>query len=92
MAKYMELTASGQIKSRPGQMFGLFIASASGSPTLKVWDSLTASGTVMINTFTPVAGQTYFFGASAGNIGGVDFTTGCYVTVGGTVDCTVFYD
>lgn len=40
----------------------------------------------LVNTFTPVAGTMYDFGSD------VAFGEGLYLTIGGTVDCTVFYD
>jgi hypothetical protein len=77
------LTASAQVMGKPGYVIGIFVAAASATPTIKVWDSLTAAGAVVVNTFTPVAATFYRIPAMC--------KTGCYVTISGTVDCTVFY-
>jgi len=64
-----------------GALLGIFVASASATPTIKLWDNTAASGTVLVNTFTPVAATWYFIP--------VQFKTGLYITIGGTVDCTL---
>lgn len=82
---YVNLTATAlAVKSGAGRLKGIFVASASATPTIKVWDSLTAANAVVINTFTPVAGTYYA-------LPDVEFATGLSVTISGTVDCTVFY-
>ena len=75
------LSASGLVASGRGDLIGIFVASASTTPTIKVWDNTAGSGTVIVNTFTPVAGTFYRLPFA--------FNTGCYVTISGTVDCTV---
>lgn len=83
--QWAHITANTNVAaSRSGKMFGIFVASASASPTIAVLDGNTSSGTVMVNTFTPVAGTYY-------PIPGL-FQTGLFVTIGGTVDCTVFWE
>lgn len=57
------------------------------------WGAATLAGglqaiVLMVNTFIPVAATFYKFGGDQGTI----FENGLYVTIGGTVDCTVFYD
>lgn len=77
------LVASGQVMAGAGGLMGIFVSQASAAPTIKVWDSLTAAGAVLVNTFTPIAGTFYpmpFF-----------FSVGLFVTISGTVDCTVGY-
>jgi len=81
-APYFNISASAQIASKPGRLLGIFVASASASPTIKVWDSLTAANSILVNTFTPVAGTFYPIPGR--------FGTGLFVTISGTVDCTVF--
>lgn len=79
---YKNLSASGQVKASSGLLCGIFVASASNTPTIKVWDNTAASGSILVNTFTPSPGwyaMPFAFG------------TGCYVTIGGTVDLTVSY-
>lgn len=72
------LTATGTVGG-PGWLTGLFVASASATPTIKVEDS---SGTIA-NTFTPAAGTFYPLPAR--------FRGTLTVTISGTVDCNVFY-
>lgn len=81
---YTNLSASALVKTGDGDLIGLFVASASSSPTIKLWDNTSGATTVLVNTFTPTA-ATWF------PIPG-RFKTGLYVTISGTVDCTVFYD
>lgn len=82
--RYANISASALVKSGEGTLQGIFVASASGSPSIKVWDQTSAATPVLVNTFTPAAATYYKMPAK--------FTTGLYVTIGGTVDCTVFYD
>lgn len=72
------LTATATI-DKASKILGVLVAQASSSPTLKVAD---AAGTIM-NTLSPVAGQFYPMPCMVRG----DIT----VTIGGTVDCTVFY-
>ena len=71
------ITSSGVLKGAEGQLLGVLVSSTS-SGTIKLWDNATAaSGTVLIDTFTP-AGTGWFplpF----------QFKNGCYVTIGGTI-------
>lgn len=78
-----QLTASGLVATGAGQLTGIFVSAASSTPTIKIWNNTAASGAVLIDTFTPVAGTPYTF--FNGN-----FSTGCYVTIGGTVSATFF--
>lgn len=75
------ITSSTLIKTGTGKLGGIWVSSASSTPTIKVWDSTSAAGTIIANTFTPIAGT---FHAMPFN-----FTTGLYITISGTVDCTV---
>ena len=76
---YKNITGTTTVYTGTGGLLGIFVASASSSPTLKVSDG---SGT-MVNTFTPVAATFYPLPGR--------FNTSLVVTVGGTVDCTVFW-
>jgi hypothetical protein len=82
VGRYVNLSASGAALSGAGVVLGVFVASASATPTIKLWDNTAGSGAVLVNTFTPVAGTYYPIPAKV--------NTGCYVTISGTVDCTVF--
>ena len=83
--KYVNLSASALIETGPGTLQGVVINSHS-SGTLKFWDNTSAATTVIFNTITLSAGERWipFFGAK--------FTTGLYLTIGGTADVTVIYN
>ena len=81
---YKNIAASALIKTGVGRIRGIFCASASAGPTIKLWDDTSATGDVIVNTMTPAA-ATYY------NMGDLIFGNGLYITIGGTVDCTVFY-
>ena len=80
---YTNLTADTLVKTGPGRLKGIFVASGT-TPTIKIWDNTSAATTVLINAFTPAVATYYPFPD-------VEFATGLYVDVGGTIDCTVFW-
>lgn len=80
--KFTNITASALIQTGPTKLGRIFCASSTAG-TVKVWDSTAASGTVCVNTFSVTAGNGYELPA--------DMKNGCYITVGGTADLTVFY-
>ena len=75
------ISSSTLIRTGRGRLLGIFVASASASPTIKVWDNTSAATTILVNTFTPIAATFYPMPFR--------FQTGCFVTISGTVDCTV---
>ena len=77
--KYKNITATTTVYTGTGGLLGIFVASASSTPTIKVSDG---AGT-LVNTFTPVAATFYPMPGR--------FNTSLVVTIGGTVDCTVFW-
>ena len=77
---FRNITSTTTLKTTPGGILGIFVASASSTPTIKVNDG----STTMINTFTPVGGTFYPMPGR--------FNTSLVVTISGTVDCTVFWD
>ena len=79
---YKNLTASAQLKSQQGRIMGFYVNSTSAG-TIKLWDSLTASGAVICNTITPAVGFH--------NLAEAAFSVGLYATIGGTLDVTFFY-
>jgi len=81
---YANITGDALVKTGPGKLTGIFCASGT-TPTIKIWDSMTAAAPILINTFTPAAATMYPFPD-------VQFTRGLFVDVGGTIDCTVFYE
>lgn len=80
---YTQLAASGQLATASGQLRGVFVSAASATPTIKIWDNTAPSGTILIDTFTPVAGTFYEFKEAK-------FSTGAYATLSGTVSATFF--
>lgn len=75
---YKNITSTTTVYTGTGGMLGIFVASTTGG-TLKVDDGVTA----MIGQFSPVAGTFY---ALPGR-----FNTSLVVTVGGTLNATVFW-
>lgn len=80
--KYTNMSASALVAGGKVKLLGIFVASSSAA-TIKLWDNTAGSGTVMVNTFTAVAGTFY-------PIPGVT-DTGLFVTITGTADITVFW-
>lgn len=80
------ITADTLIKQGAGKFYG-FTVNSHTSGTLKVWDSTAASGKVINNTITFAAGSgiTTFFSE------GINFSTGLFADVGGTIDLTVYW-
>lgn len=76
---YKNITATTTVYTGTGGLFGIFVSSASSTPTIKVSDG----ASTLVNTFTP-AGATFY------QIPG-RFNTSLVVTISGTVDCTVFW-
>ncbi|MDE2097922.1 MAG: hypothetical protein KGL39_11785 [Patescibacteria group bacterium] len=82
--QYLQMTASGLVKNGAGCAGGIFVSSASGTPTITVYDSNTGSGNKIVDTFTPVAATPYPMPAV--------FTQGMYIVIGGTVSLTAYYN
>lgn len=81
---FVSISASTAVLSAPGRLMGIFVTAAASTPTMKIWNNTAASGTVIIDTFTPVAGTMYKFPV-------IEATVGIYVTIGNTVTATIFY-
>lgn len=76
------MSASGLVKTGEG-VCHLILITSSSSLTVKLWDSTSAAGTVIVDTMAVNANEEYDIPAQ--------FTTGLYVTLGGTGTLTVFY-
>jgi len=75
------LSASGSAKAGAGVLGGIYVGTSTAL-TIQIWDSLSASGTVILATTAPLtAGQ--FINLP------VAFNTGCFITVGGAGTFTV---
>lgn len=83
-AGYAQIAASGNVYAQPAALHGIFVSSASATPTITVYDDA-ATGTAkkMVDTFTPVAGQFYPLPFRA--------LKGLNVVISGTVSCTVAF-
>jgi len=88
MANYTYISASANIKPMAGKLKGIFVSSASSTPTITVYDSdATATTKTILGTFTPAAATSYILpldGAYAKN--------GLYVAIGGTVTATIIWE
>jgi hypothetical protein len=88
MSYYKQMTASGLVKEGAGKLMGIFVTNAASTPTLKVWDQTSAAVPVLADTWTPVSATDYISFTTAG----VHFTRGLFITISGTVACTVVFE
>ena len=77
--------STSSVISGAGKFFG-FVVNNHTSGTLKFWDSLNQSGTVLLDTMTFASGPSLWLFPVA-----FSFITGLSVTVGGTINFTVAY-
>lgn len=85
-ALFKNTAASVQVKAGQGLVYGVVVNSHS-SGTMKLWDALTATGTVILNTYTFATGsQVVLFPEP------INFVTGLFFTLGGTADVTFIYN
>lgn len=90
-ANYSNLSTTAQVKVGAGKLKSIFVSSGT-SPTVAIYDSATASTSdpVIVSQFTGATPGTYNL---TGDEGGVYFSKGLYVVVGGTSPkVTVFYE
>lgn len=83
MANYRNLSASALVKTGTGKLKGMYVNSTS-SGTIKFWDNTSGATTVINNTITPAVGWH--------ELGDAAFTVGCYATIGGTLDVTIYFE
>jgi hypothetical protein len=88
MSNYTAISATTQIKVGAGKLNGIFISSASSTPTITVYDSpaSSASDPVILATFTPTGNTMHNF------FQGLYFNKGIYVVISGTVAATISYE
>lgn len=88
MANYTYISASANIKPMAGKLKGIFVSSASATPTITVYDSAATTTTqTILGVFTPTAATSYILpldGAYAKN--------GLYVVISGTVTATIIWE
>jgi hypothetical protein len=76
-------STGGVLKKGSGVLTGIFVSSASATPTITVYDNTTGTGNPIIPTFTPAAATYYEFRAY--------FQNGLNVVLGGTVTGAAMY-
>jgi hypothetical protein len=88
MSNYTAITATAQIKRDAGKLNGIFVSSASSTPTITVYDSSTSSASdpVVLATFTPTGNTMHNF------FQGLFVNKGIYVVISGTVSATISYE
>lgn len=88
MSNYTAITSTTQIKRDAGKLNGIFVSSASSTPTITVYDSSASSTSdpVILATFTPTANTMHNF------FQGLYTNKGIYVVIGGTVSATISYE
>lgn len=88
MSNYTAISATTQIKTSAGKLNGIFTSAVSGTPTITVYDSATASTSdpVILAVFTPTANTSHNF------FQGLYLNKGIYVVIGGTVSATISYE
>ncbi|MGG1947098.1 hypothetical protein AB1286_20155 [Trinickia sp. NRRL B-1857] len=80
---YKQITASGNVCANDGILGGIFVSSASNTPTITVYDdAATGTSKKIVDTFTPSVGW---------NPMPFAFSNGLNVVVSGTVSATVGY-
>lgn len=78
----VNISVSSLVKSGQGVVTGIIINSHVGG-TLKLWDSLTASGTVIFDTMTFQANERNIF------MLGARYSLGLFATIGGVANITL---
>jgi hypothetical protein len=88
MSNYTAITATTQIKREAGKLNGIFVSSASSTPTITVYDSYSSSASdpVVLATFTPTGNTMHNF------FQGLYVNKGIYVVISGTVSATISYE
>ena len=88
MANYTYISASANIKPMAGKLKGIFVSSASATPTITVYDSAAATTTkTILGTFTPAAATSYIL-----PLDGAYARDGLYVVISGTVTATIIWE
>jgi hypothetical protein len=88
MSNYTAISATTQIKREAGKLNGIFVSSASGTPTITVYDSFSSSTSdpVVIATYTPTGNTNHNF------YPGLYVNKGIYIVISGTVAATIAYE
>jgi hypothetical protein len=88
MSNYTAISATTQIKVEAGKLNGIFVSSASSTPTITVYDSFKSSNSdpVVLATFTPTGNTNLNF------YPGIYVNKGIYVVISGTVSATIAFE
>ena len=85
MSNFTYTEATGNIKSQPGKLKGIFVSTAGG--TMTVYDSQTTGTTkTVLVVFTPTGATNYNF------YDGINVADGIYVVISGIVKATIYYE
>lgn len=84
--RHKVLSASGTVATGPGNIYGIMVNSHTNG-TIKVWDSMSEANDVIFDTITLAAGSGMLFMFP----GGINFSVGLTVTIGGTANITVLW-
>lgn len=76
------MTATAAVKTGAGVLVGMYVNSSTAG-TIKFWDQTSAAVPVLNNTISPAVGYH--------DLGKAAFNTGCFATIAGTLDVTVYY-
>jgi hypothetical protein len=88
MSIYAAITATSQIKTSAGKINGIFVSSASSTPTITVYDSFKSSNSdpVVLATFTPTGNTNLNF------YPGLYVNKGIYVVISGVASVTIAFE
>lgn len=87
MSNIAYIEATTLVKSAPAKLKGIFVSTASTTPTITVYDTQTSDTTAtVLGVFTPVSATNYTF------FDGLNTANGLYVVISGVVKCTVYYE
>jgi hypothetical protein len=85
MSNYTYTEATGNIKSQPGKLKGIFCSGGGG--TVIVYDSqTTTTDKTVLGLFAPASHTNYNF------FDGINVANGIYVVISGTVKATIYYE
>jgi hypothetical protein len=85
MSNYTYTEATGNIKSQPGKLKGIFCSAVGG--TITVYDSqTTGTSKTVLGVFTPTGATNYNF------YDGINVADGIYVVISGTIKATIYYE
>jgi hypothetical protein len=85
MSNFTYTEATGNIKSQPGKLKGIFCSAVGG--TITVYDSqTTGTSKTVLGVFTPTGATNYNF------YDGINVADGIYVVISGTVKATIYYE